>query len=323
MPFVVAVPLRLVLGVGALTAADDAQENVFRARADAVVVSVAVRVKNRPVAGLTAADFQLLDNGAPQAITSTTAEAAPVDATLVLDTSASVSGAEFQRLKADIRRMGGLLETGDRVRLLAFSSRVVDVMGLRSGTADLPLDRLTTSGSTSFHNALSAALMLSPSADRPHLVFCVTDGFDNASFVTAHELVDLAGDSSAALYIALLPSRVFTTVPGGGGSNMGPLQGNRFGADLAAQPAMRVRVEAPFQQALRAATAVTGGAFYAAAPDDTLPALFQRALDDFRTNYVLRYSPQGVASGGWHEIAISLPGRPGAIVRARRGYEGS
>ncbi len=314
----------LVLGrAGGLETRGGRQEPVFRARTDAVVVSVAVRARNRPVAGLAAADFRLLDNGVPQEITSTSAETAPVDVTLVLDTSASVSGAEFDRLKADIQRMAELLKADDRLRLLTFSYRVTDVMGLQAGNARLPLDRLKAGGNTAFHNALGAALTLSPGADRPHLVFSVTDGFDNASFLTPRDLVDLAGDSSAALYIALLPSRVFTVVPGSGGSNMGPLQGGRFGGEVAAQAPMRVPVEVPHQQTLRDAAAVTGGAFYAATATDTLPGLFHRVLDDFRTNYILRYAPRGVERGGWHEITVTVPSRSGATVRTRRGYEGS
>ena len=303
--------------------ADRVQEPVFRARTDAVAVSVSVRARNRPIAGLAAADFELRDNGVAQEFTSTSADNAPVDVTLVLDTSDSVSGAAFERLKADIQRMTELLKPDDRVRLLTFSFRVADVTSLQPGNTRLPLERLSAGGNTTFHNALGAALMLSPAADRPHVVFCVTDGFDNASFLTPREVVELAADSSAALYIALLPSRVYTLVPGSGGSNMGPLQGNRFGAELAAQPPMRVEVKAPYEPALREAAAVTGGAFYAAAPDDTLPGLFRRVLDDFRLNYVLRYSPRGVPAGGWHAITVSVPGHAGATVRARKGYEGS
>jgi hypothetical protein len=115
---------------------------------------------------------------------------------------------------------------------------------------------------------------------------------------------------------------VFTIVPGERGFGMGPLQGGRFAAETAGSPARRVQVEAPHQQALREATAVTGGAFYTAAANDTLPGLFRRVLEDFRTNYILRYSPQGVARAGWHEIAITVRGRPGVTVRARKGYEG-
>ncbi len=47
---------------------------------------------------------------------------------------------------------------------------------------------------------------------------------------------------------------------------------------------------------------------------------FKRVFDDFRQGYVLRYRPQGVKREGWHEIAVSVPGQPKYVVRARRGY---
>ena len=107
----------------AVTAAEGRQENVFRARTDAVVVSVAVRARNRPVSGLTAADFELQDNGVAQELSSTSAEKVPVDVTLVVDTSGSISGAAFDRLKADIQAIANLLTRDDRVRLMTFATR--------------------------------------------------------------------------------------------------------------------------------------------------------------------------------------------------------
>jgi hypothetical protein len=318
----VALSVSLLL-VPAMLVVDAQQENLFRARADAVVVSVAIRARNRPVAGLTSADFELLDNGVAQELSSIGAENSPVDVTLVLDTSGSVSGPAFQRLKSDIQSMANLLKPEDRVRLITFATSVVDVAGVQAGTAALPLGRLSPGGATSFHDGVSAALMLAPGAERPQLVFAVTDGFDNASFLHPREVVNVASYSSAALYVALLPSRVFKDVRGEGGFGMGAMQGDRFGAEMAGSAGGRVRVEAPHQQAWRDAAAATGGAFYTAAANETLPVLFKRVLDDFRTNYILRYSPRGVARGGWHEIAVRVPSRRDVTVRARKGYEGS
>jgi VWFA-related protein len=318
----IAVLLAVMLIASVPPAMEGRQENLFRARTDAVVVSAAVRARNRPVSGLTAADFELVDNGVVQELSSTSAEKVPVDVTLVVDTSGSISGAAFQKLKADIQAMANLLTRDDRVRLVTFATNVVDVAGVQSGTATLPLGRLSPGGATTFHDAVSAALMLAPSADRPQLVFAVTDGFDNASFLHPREVVNVAAYSSAALYVALLPSRVFKVVRGQRGFGMGPMQGDRFTSEMAGTGDSRERVEAPHQQAWRDAAAATGGSFYTASTNDTLPALFRRVLEDFRTNYILRYSPRGVARGGWHEITVKVPKRADVVVRARKGYEG-
>jgi hypothetical protein len=42
-------------------------------------------------------------------------------------------------------------------------------------------------------------------------------------------------------------------------------------------------------------------------------------LDEFRQRYVVSYSPQGVARGGWHELKVAVKGRR-VSVKARAGY---
>jgi hypothetical protein len=49
---------------------------------------------------------------------------------------------------------------------------------------------------------------------------------------------------------------------------------------------------------------------------------FKIILDEFRTSYVLRYTPQGVPRDGWHELDVRVT-KPGTMtVRARKGYFG-
>ena len=55
---------------------------VFRAGVDAVMVDVSVQTSDRPVSGLTAADFQLRDNGVQQEIVVSTIDAVPVSLTV-------------------------------------------------------------------------------------------------------------------------------------------------------------------------------------------------------------------------------------------------
>ena len=47
---------------------------------------------------------------------------------------------------------------------------------------------------------------------------------------------------------------------------------------------------------------------------------FRRIVDDFRSRYVLAYTPRGVAAGGWHPIDVQVKGKRYKIT-ARRGYE--
>ena len=80
---------------------------MFRTSADVVAVEAAVRRDRRPVAGFTAADFELLDNGVPQEITDVSYEKLPIDVTVLLDVSASVTGPALDELRRALRQLRG------------------------------------------------------------------------------------------------------------------------------------------------------------------------------------------------------------------------
>ena len=63
----------------------------------------------------------------------------------------------------------------------------------------------------------------------------------------------------------------------------------------------------------------TGGSVFVAEDVDRLRAAFSRVVSEFRSRYLLTYSPNGVASAGWHELDVRVEGR-GRKVQARRGY---
>jgi hypothetical protein len=281
-------------------AAGQEPEFVFRGRTDIVSVQVSVRDGERPVSGLKASDFQLFDNAVLQEITSTTAEALPLDVTVVLDTSGSLRGAALEQLKADVQKIADLLQPTDRIRLITFAANAIDAFGLQPGRSRLPLDTIAAGGATSFYSALGAALMLVPDPDRPQLVFGFSDGLDNMSFLDAGRLATVAEYTSASMYVALVPALAPAVVGG-----------------RVTQPRY---FKVPHLDVLQVAVRRTGGALYQGASG--LPATFRKVLDEFRTSYVLRFTPRGVPREGWHELIVKTTGRRSYDVRFRKGYEG-
>jgi hypothetical protein len=275
----------------------------FRSRADVVLVPVWVQAGNRPVAGLTAADFQLLDNGVPQPVSIVEADTHPVDVTLVLDTSGSVRDASLARFKAGVQQIARSLRPDDRLRLLTFASGITDAFGVVPGGTPIPIDRVPGGGATSLYDAIAPALMTAPKSDRPQLVFGVSDGLDSQSFVEPGQLPSLAAVSHASLYLTIV--RRPRTVDRGTGGPTGPVE----------QSAGYLRV----MEELRDAAVGTGGLLFEGSPDAALPALFAQVLSDFRTSYLLSYSPTGVEGTGWHAIAVHTTDRR-HTVRARAGY---
>jgi hypothetical protein len=70
---------------------------------------------------------------------------------------------------------------------------------------------------------------------------------------------------------------------------------------------------------LKGLASETGGRYFDLQRGSQLRDTFVRILTEFRSRYLLTYTPRGVDAGGWHPIEVKLKkGRGGAT--ARRGY---
>jgi hypothetical protein len=64
----------------------------------------------------------------------------------------------------------------------------------------------------------------------------------------------------------------------------------------------------------------SGGAYLRTSPEKPLASVFGEILHEFRSRYLLTYSPRGVkGDDGWHALSVKLKNRSGR-VRARAGY---
>ena len=176
------------------------QQPVFKTGALTVSVNAAVKRGNRVVANLTAKDFKLTDNGVPQTIEAVAIESVPVDVSLFLDTSASTAG-KLDDMKRDVQGIIRLLRKGDRFRLLTIGDSVDEpVPWVPAGTA-VNLSFQAVGGISLVHDALVAALLHRPDADRRHLVVGMTDRRDCGSVVSSEQLRELASRSEAVLHL--------------------------------------------------------------------------------------------------------------------------
>ena len=107
-----------------MEAAPRPQQADFTARVDAVRVDVDVRRGNKPVTGLRASDFEVLDNGVPQRVELVSPTALPLNVVLALDGSTSLDARERAHLTAAGKRVIDALRPTETAALVTFSDRV-------------------------------------------------------------------------------------------------------------------------------------------------------------------------------------------------------
>ena len=133
----------------------------FSVSVDAVRVDALVLDGDRPVPGLTAANFELHDAGVPQRIDAIGYEDEPLRVMLALDTSYSVSGEPLAHLRDAAAGVIALLAPRDRAAVLTFATEidlVCDWTGDRERLAR-SLDRARGAGATALNDAAYAALV--------------------------------------------------------------------------------------------------------------------------------------------------------------------
>jgi Ca-activated chloride channel family protein len=274
---------------------------VFRAGADVVTVDASVQNDRRIVTGLKASDFELLDNGVPQDITEVAYEKLPIDVTLLLDVSASVTGPVLDELRRALRQVRSDLGPGDRLRLLTFNMgirRLVD-FNQSASDLDLALGSLRGTGSSAVFDSLAVALTTEDAPGRRRLIVLFSDGQDSSSISDADTLVEIARRSTPTVAIIL-------------------------GSDPSNRPASLLRTASPLASATVATVSEriareTGGMVTVVQPGESLTSKFRRMLQEFRSSYVLYFTPTGVERAGVHTLEVRVK-RSGVEVRARRGY---
>ena len=179
------------------------QRPVFRAGADGVELFVSVRAGDRPVDGLTADDFEVLDNGVPQLVQSASTGGVPLDAVVAVDTSGSTADS-LGDFKRRVQAMLDLLGPRDRIALITFSNFVHEVFSLRPAALvdEATLSSVRTEGATTARNAVVASIILSPEEPgRRRLVVIFTDGHDTASTMQSTSMLDVVRRSDVTVHV--------------------------------------------------------------------------------------------------------------------------
>ena len=275
----------LAIAASAVSLLDAAPSQArFTSRATGVRVDALVLAGNKPVGGLAASDFELRDNGVLQKIDAVESNDVPINALLALDTSGSVEGRRLTDLIDAGRALFDGLTPRDRAALTTFNHAVTPRVSLTSDVASLKgaLDRIVPSGATAIMDGVYVALVATLAEPGRSLVVVCTDGRDTASWLQPDEVIETAKRSNAVIYA------------------------------VAAGAAGR-------ESDLKSLAELTGGQLIEVEKSSGYTAQLRRILTEFRSRYVLSFTPTGVASGGFHRLDVKVR-RGGTTVKARQGY---
>ena len=298
-------PARAILGssllLGAAAATRAQQPPVFRSGVEVVNVTVAVHdERGRLVTDLAPQDFQLYQDGRPQAIRVFARAFEPgrdellaLDLGLLMDTSQSM----VQNLKLSRLAATRFLDAVPRARELitVFFDEDIRISRYDSENQQGLIERIqavTGGRNTCLYDAIAVYLSRIQGSTGRKVVVLFTDGEDSRSELSQMELHRLVRSSPVTIYsIAFPPDGVVTS-----------------------QRAAKSR------QVLEHLADLTGGSVYAPATYKDLPNIYERIIDELKGQYVLGFVPDRPAGDGrYHKLKVEVT-RPGVKVRHRSGY---
>jgi VWFA-related protein len=291
----------------------------FRSGASAVAVDVTVRENRRAITGLVANDFQVYDNGVLQQVDDVSYGKLPIDVTVALDVSHSVTGNLLERLRQGVVQLMRDLGRDDRLKLVVFNMRVTRTIDFTNDVeaVERAIRGSAAGGGTALRDAVSVSLVSASAPNRRQLIVFFTDGNDSSSTTSFDVLTAVAQRTRATLTFVMLGAipEIITR----GAASAGDLTISERERNTAARRALY----APFEALARE----TGGTILPVGPTANLASTFRSILNDFRSAYVLYYTARGVDRAGYHTIESESEargrGRSGAarifrIVNLRR-----
>lgn len=313
---------RLVLSV-LLVLPALAQQPTFRAATEMVRIDTLVERDGKPVTGLTADDFTVVDNGTPQRII-TIKQMEAVAVGVALDTSGSMEGDRFARAQAATLALLGQLHPDESSVVIGFADLTARLIPAGTPAADRQglLESVVSAGSTALADGAYAAVIACDTGPGSKLLVVLTDGRNNSGWLGGRDVIDAARRHEVVIY------------PVGVGVDA---SGLKFTPRPVLDPRLQSGTETrAYNEAAAARAAVaggdamkfleviarqTGGRAIKADWTDDLSVTFRAILQEFRQRYIIAFAPEGVGKAdGWHTLEVKLRKGLKGEVHTRAGY---
>jgi Ca-activated chloride channel homolog len=280
---------------------------VFRAGVDIVALNVVVtNGQQKPVNGLTAEHFTILEDGIPQEVSFFAASQVPLDLAVLLDTSASMSD-KLKTVQDAAVGFATRLQPSDRISVVAIKDSVQMVHPLDENVdgAVEAIRQTTAAGGTSLYNGLYMSMreMIKERRDngevRRQAIAVLTDGDDTASLVSFDDVMEVAKQAGIAIYTITLKSAA--------------------SAQLAAAAGGRSFSESEF--AMKSLALETGARAFFPADITELAGVYGVIAEELASQYSIGYTSKNPRhDGAFRRVAVRVA-QPGARTRTRSGYQ--
>jgi VWFA-related protein len=269
----------------------------FSAESDLVVLHATVFDRHGdPIRRLTRDVFQVVEDGTPQTIAVFSGEEAPVAVGLVLDNSSSMLTRRAM-VMAGVTAFAKSSQPDDQAFTIAFNEHVTrglpETVAFTSNPTLLQasLAALPAGGQTALHDAVIAGLDQLDTAERQkHVLVVLSDGEDNASRQSEHDMLRRAERSNALIY-TVSTAKLDSSV------------GN--------------------ERLLRKLAHSTGGELYTPRTEREVVAAFSEIAGKIRQGYTIGYVPTNSAHDGTYRkliVRALVPGMRPPVVHVRDGY---
>jgi VWFA-related protein len=288
--------LLLLSLVQCLTAVAQAQniDDVVKVDVRLVTVNVLVTDKSgRPLPGLQAADFQVMEEGSPMRVEFFD-NRGPASIVFLIDLSSSMRNEKWRNLKKGMKKFLAESHSGNDYTLVGFSDKPgILARAVKEDQLWQVIDRVKPWGNTALYDALSVGLDVLNEITRRHKALVLfSDGEDNSSRTDLATLKQKILSTRATIYtIGILGGGYQDLIPGG-----------RSGKEL-----------------LNELAEASGGRVH-------FPSFreIEGVLEDIRADLSSRYSLSYYATErktGWRQVRVNvIPGQDSLKLRYQQRY---